>query len=276
MEKQPACSRSSTANSSTNMKGTKASTPPKSVLRKTTETEVEHNIEKQPSSSRSSTSSLKASMGGSKMSEEKRQSSFSKGTPVASPTGAAVENKMNKPSSSSRGSTTSLKIDSRRESETKQLSQSLRVIPANITTETAVDQFQLERARLAKKREMKTVVYGRYTRGFYGSTCEKEDVRREQREALLHQIQRKDENTKDLLQKKVKESETAVAYDQACIDADRQDHIKKANYLKQFRDGNKQLIEEREQERRRRRDEEKRLERELWNQNPFNWSKTLT
>ena len=208
------------------MKRTKAFTARKSNLEKTTETEVEHNIEKSPSGSRGSTASLKASKGNSKMPEEKRQSTSQKstpvasttemsvrhktekkpsssrgptankktsmgerkmfeekrqsitqkGTPVADPTRTAAEQSIEKPASS-QGSTTSLTSNSRRESEAKQLSGSLRVIPANITTETAVDQFELERARLEKKREMKTIEYGRYTKGFYGSPCEKEEVR---------------------------------------------------------------------------------------------------
>ena len=225
MDKKPACSRCSRASSGTNVKGTKTFTARKSILEKTTETEVERNIKKSPSGSRGSTATLKASMGErnmseekrqstsqkgipaantaetavghkadkkpssprgstvnqtgigeSNMSEEKRQSIVLKGTPLVNPTGTATEQNIEKPTSS-QGSTTSLKTDSRRESETKQHSGSLRVIPANITTETAVDQFELERARLAKKREMKTIEYGRYTRGFYGSPCEKEEVR---------------------------------------------------------------------------------------------------
>ena len=231
MDKKPACSRCSranSANSGTKVKGTKTFTARKSILEKTTETEVEHNIEKSPTGSRGGTATLKASMaesnmseekrqttsqkafpaesttetavghkitkksssprgskanqmtstGESNMSEEKRQSIVQKGTPLVSlsPTGTATEQNIEEPASS-QGSTTSLKTDSRRESENKQHSGSLRVIPANITTETAVDQFELERARLAKKREMKTIEYGRYTRGFYGSPCEKEEVR---------------------------------------------------------------------------------------------------
>ena len=40
---------------------------------------------------------------------------------------------------------------------------------------------------------------------------------------------------------KVKESEQAVAYDKACLQTDKQKQINRANYLKQFRDGNKQV-----------------------------------
>lgn len=66
-------------------------------------------------------------------------------------------------------------------------------------------------------------------------------TRKEQREGLLTQIRRKEETAKESLKDKVKESETAVAFDKRCLENDRQEHMKKANYLTQFRDGNKQV-----------------------------------
>ncbi len=65
--------------------------------------------------------------------------------------------------------------------------------------------------------------------------------RKEQREALLTQVREKEHNTKDTLKNKVKESEAAVAYDRECLETDKQQRITRASYLKQFRDGNKQV-----------------------------------
>ena len=65
--------------------------------------------------------------------------------------------------------------------------------------------------------------------------------RREQRECLLTQIRQKEECSKITLKEKVKESETAVAFDKECLDKDRHEQMKKASYLTQFRDGNKQV-----------------------------------
>ena len=43
------------------------------------------------------------------------------------------------------------------------------------------------------------------------------------------------------LKEKVKESETAVAFDKECLENDKREQMKKASYLTQFRDGNKQV-----------------------------------
>jgi len=47
-------------------------------------------------------------------------------------------------------------------------------IKVNPTTETVDTQFELERKRLAKKRELRTKQYNEYRILFYGSSQEKE------------------------------------------------------------------------------------------------------
>ena len=42
----------------------------------------------------------------------------------------------------------------------------------------------------------------------------------------------------------MKESQGALAYDRSCLESDQQEHTKKANYLKDFRDGNKKVSNE--------------------------------
>lgn len=57
----------------------------------------------------------------------------------------------------------------------------------------------------------------------------------------MTQIRQKEETVKVSLKDKVRESETAVAYDKKCLENDKQEQMKKAHYLTQFRDGNKQV-----------------------------------
>lgn len=162
-----------------------------------------------------------------------------------------------------------------KEQVTKHLSLSSKTISLTNTTETAADQYELEKARELKKRDIKTKQYSKYVKSLYGSPMEKEELRKEQREALLTQVREKEHNSKDTLKNKVKESEAAVAYDRECLETDKQQRITRASYLKQFRDGNKQLIETRSEQKRRQREEENKKERELLKQNPINWSNTL-
>lgn len=50
-------------------------------------------------------------------------------------------------------------------------------IKVNPTTETVDTQFELEKKRLAKKRDLRTKQYDEYRISFYGTPKEKEDVR---------------------------------------------------------------------------------------------------
>ena len=52
-----------------------------------------------------------------------------------------------------------------------------KTITVECTTETAVDQFELETQRQVKKRELKTKQYDYYIKSVYGSPAEKEEVR---------------------------------------------------------------------------------------------------
>lgn len=144
-----------------------------------------------------------------------------------------------------------------------------------VKTAAAGDHFEIENARQQKKRELKNKQYIQYTTKVYGTPCEKEAARKDHREALLEQIKQKDSDEKTKSTLKVKESQGALAYDRSCLESDQQEHTKKANYLKDFRDGNKKLIEIRSEEKRKQRDEENHRERELLKKNPINWSNSL-
>jgi len=148
-------------------------------------------------------------------------------------------------------------------------------IKVNPTSETATVQHDLEKLRLAKKREMKTTQSYNYSRMFYGSPKEKEDMKRDHRRALLKQCKDKEEGIKYTFENKVKESQQAVESDQRYLHTDHQQRGTRAEYLKQFRDQNKELMEQRSEERKRQRHEENRQERELLRRDPINWSKTL-
>lgn len=148
-------------------------------------------------------------------------------------------------------------------------------IRINATIETADIQYNLEKKRLNKKRELRTVQYGNYCKNFYGSPSEKEVLKSEHRQALLNQCREKEIAQKHAFRNKVKESQDAVALDQSYQELDSKQLDTRSKYLKQFRDQNKVLMEKRSAESRKLREEENRKERELLQRDPINWSKTL-
>jgi len=142
----------------------------------------------------------------------------------------------------------------------------------NPTTETVDTQYQLETDRLSKKRELRTKQYNEYRILFYGTPQEKEDVKQKHRQALLDQVKGKEVGLKDQYNAKVSSGST--------IPKEVKNKITNVNkskeeYLKQFRDQNKQLMERRANEQRTKREEENRKEQELLKNDPINWSKTL-
>ena len=64
-----------------------------------------------------------------------------------------------------------------KEQVTKHLSLSSKTISLTNTTETAADQYELEKARELKKRDIKTKQYSKYVKSLYGSPMEKEELR---------------------------------------------------------------------------------------------------
>lgn len=109
----------------------------------------------------------------------------------------------------------------------------------------------------------------------YGSKLEQEEYRKHIRTSLKDQMSDKATVHKTFMVDRVKESETAVAYDRQCLDKDKDSLIKKSLYLHKFRDENKKLMEKREQEMRQNRDHSNKVEQELLRYNPINWSQSL-
>ena len=150
---------------------------------------------------------------------------------------------------------------------------SISVNSSNI--ETADIQHQLDLQRLSKKREVRILQYQRYAKTFYGTPAEKELLRKEHRVALLDQLRQNEQAQKDVKRNKVTETRTVVALDKSNQDTDNKRQGTKSQYLKQYRDQNKILMETRAENSRAQREEENRRERELLTHDPINWSKTL-
>ena len=145
----------------------------------------------------------------------------------------------------------------------------------NSNIETADIQHELDLQRLGKKRELRVLQYQRYAKTFYGTPAEKEVLRKEHRVALLSQLRQNEQAQKDAKQNKVKETKTVVALDQSNQDSDSKRDGTRSQYLKQYRDQNKILMETRAANSRAQREEENRRERELLTYDPINWSKSL-
>ncbi|GAB1601027.1 uncharacterized protein LOC106867261 isoform X1 [Argonauta hians] len=122
--------------------------------------------------------------------------------------------------------------------------------------------------------------YNRYhnvwTKPFYGKPAEKEAYRKHVRDVLKAQIADNDRIQRKLFQNRMLESGTAIEYDEKCCQEDLEKDQEKVRYLRQFRDQNKQMMEENWVKTKDQKLCEKRLERELLQINPINWSGTLS
>lgn len=114
-----------------------------------------------------------------------------------------------------------------------------------------------------------------YRVAIYGNTAEKEANKQQVREKLKEQVKEKEELHRKQLIERVVESDQAVALDQRSKVEDNETHLKKVSYLKQFRDENKKIMEEKERVLKNTREAETALERRLLNTNPINWNMTL-
>ncbi|XP_046840073.1 uncharacterized protein LOC124434867 isoform X1 [Xenia sp. Carnegie-2017] len=114
-----------------------------------------------------------------------------------------------------------------------------------------------------------------YRVAFYGSQKEKEAYRQNIRSQLKEQVREKDDLQRQHLIDRVAESDKAVASDRMSKQEDDAMRKKKAEYLKQFSNGNKKIMEEKEISSRRVKEADVELERKLLNMNPINWNMTL-
>ena len=126
-----------------------------------------------------------------------------------------------------------------------------------------------------KKRTVASQRYDSYRTAFYGSAAEKEAYRQQIRFQLKEQVKEKDELHRKQLIDRVAESDNAVAEDHKFKMEDSNTRQKKANYLKQFSNENKKIMEEKERSSRKMREADMELERKLLDVNPINWNMTL-
>ncbi|XP_077985439.1 uncharacterized protein LOC144440066 [Glandiceps talaboti] len=145
-----------------------------------------------------------------------------------------------------------------------------------VSLETTDAHHVLDQRVLAMKQREHYRFHSSWEKPFYGSPAEKEAYRRDTRSKLKEQMADKLSFAKQILKDKVQESEQAVNYDRKCIEDDRNDIVKKATYLKQFRDENKKLMEWKEHQDHLNRLLQNKYEQELIRYNPINWSHSLT
>ncbi|XP_041459220.1 uncharacterized protein LOC121410905 [Lytechinus variegatus] len=144
-----------------------------------------------------------------------------------------------------------------------------------VSLETTNPHFQNELRSLNMKREQYHKYHRSWMKPIYGSKLEQEDHRKHIRSSLKDQMSEKDSRHKTFMKDRFVESQTAVAYDRKCLDADKEALKKKSLYLHQFRDENKKLMEKKWEDTRQTRDHSNVVEQELLKYNPINWSQSL-
>jgi len=115
-----------------------------------------------------------------------------------------------------------------------------------------------------------------WSKPFYGPPADKESYRRHFRETLKQQMSDLDSKKRSDFKNKVKESVEAVEYDNQCKQKDFNDFVKKFQYLKNFRDDNKNYMEDSWAQNRFNKIMTDRYDREVMRYNPINWSGTLS
>ncbi|WAR25065.1 hypothetical protein MAR_010769 [Mya arenaria] len=99
--------------------------------------------------------------------------------------------------------------------------------------------------------------------------------RRHFREVLKQQMSDKSAMEKVEFQQKTVETQQAIEYDRHCRQSDATEYHNKHSYLMQYRDTNKQQMEDRWATNRYNRELENRIDRERLRYNPINWSCSL-
>ncbi|XP_071484785.1 uncharacterized protein [Diadema antillarum] len=144
-----------------------------------------------------------------------------------------------------------------------------------VSLETTNPHYKNELRTLNMKREQYHKFHRAWMKPVYGTKMEQEEYRQHIRSSLKDQMSDKESVRRKFLVDRVKESETAVAYDKQCLTADKDAFVKKAIYLHKFRDENKKIMENKEQDERINRRNQHKMERELLCYNPINWSQSL-
>lgn len=145
----------------------------------------------------------------------------------------------------------------------------------NWSWETTDQHYENEKRRILMQKREHTRYHSAWSKAFYGSPAEKESYNRHFREVLKQQMSDKKAMDKQAFQDKISETDQALSYDRQCRMNDAMDYHKKHSYLMQYRDGNKQQMEDRWANTRYNRELENRVDRERLRYNPINWSCSL-
>ncbi|XP_029642186.1 uncharacterized protein LOC115216764 [Octopus sinensis] len=146
----------------------------------------------------------------------------------------------------------------------------------NMHWETYDQHWQNEHRSLRMRQKEHTRYHNAWEKPFYGQPAEKEAYRKHIRDVLKAQMADRDRIQRKVFQERKSESDSAIEYDQKCWQEDLEKSREKISYLIQFRDQNKQLMEQKWRRARDQQNSEKQHERDLLRYNPINWSGTLS
>ncbi|ESO82552.1 hypothetical protein LOTGIDRAFT_236939 [Lottia gigantea] len=145
----------------------------------------------------------------------------------------------------------------------------------NTSWETIPAHFHNDSRRILMQQREHERYHSAWSKAFYGNPAERESYNKHFREVLKQQMSDQDSWKRQNLINKVQESEQAVEYDRTCLQKDFEDHLTKFNYLKNFRDDNKKLMEKKWEVSKDSQRKSNLYEREIIRYNPINWSCTL-
>jgi len=114
-----------------------------------------------------------------------------------------------------------------------------------------------------------------WSRYYYGNSTEQELYRKFLRETLKHQMHEHEENRSQHLKNKVKESEMAVRKDRNDVNNDIETAKVKFSEMTQYRDANKEMMDNTIERRRQDRHRTNQFDRDQLRYNPINWSASL-
>lgn len=145
----------------------------------------------------------------------------------------------------------------------------------NMAWETTDQHWHNEKRSLLMQQREHQRYHSAWSKPFYGAPAEKEQYRKHFREVLKQQMSDLDSSKRAEFERCSKESAEAIKFDQECKQKDFEDFVTKHKYLQNFRDGNKQKMEETWTQNRNNKFLEDRIDRERLRYNPINWSCTL-
>uniref|UniRef100_A0A1I8I9T9 Nuclear transcription factor Y subunit n=2 Tax=Macrostomum lignano TaxID=282301 RepID=A0A1I8I9T9_9PLAT len=142
-------------------------------------------------------------------------------------------------------------------------------------TETGDPHYQNQQRLAMLERKQFHRFHNAWSRYYYGSVAEKELHNRYFREGLKQQMRDSDEKNRRVFREKAQESSVAFSRDRQDIESEQVQRASKHQFLTQYRDANKMMMEEKAQRLRAERQRELQFDREQLKYNPINWSCSL-